>query len=153
MLKTQSTGWHLILMHRLMTFENTWNDGPAARYAHLSLVCLGRPLLSTAARARIEDADNRKLISVASCWEIAIKAGLGKLELGEPSRTFLPRELTGNNFELFPITLDHVSAVEPLALHHRDPFDRLLIAQATVERLSVVSADTIFDQYGVDRVW
>ncbi len=85
--------------------------------------------LSAAARALIEDADNRKLVSIASCWEIAIKVGLGKLDLGESSRSFLPREIARNNFELLPISLDHATMVEGLAPHHRDPFDRLLIAR------------------------
>jgi PIN domain nuclease of toxin-antitoxin system len=109
--------------------------------------------LSRSAKALIEDSGNRKLVSIASCWEIAIKAGLGKLDLGEPSRPFLSREIARNNFELLPISLDHATAVESLALHHRDPFDRLLIAQAMVERLSLVGADVVFDQYGVSRLW
>ena len=109
--------------------------------------------LSPAAKGLIEDGDNRKLVSIASCWEIAIKVGLGKLDIGEPSRSFLPREIARNNFELLPIGLDHATMVEGLATHHRDPFDRLLIAQATAEQLSLVSADAVFDQYGVVRLW
>jgi PIN domain nuclease of toxin-antitoxin system len=109
--------------------------------------------LTASAKALIEDAHNRKLVSVASCWEIAIKAGLGKLDLGEPSRSFLPREIARNNFELLPISLEHATMVESLAAHHRDPFDRLLIAQAMVEGLPLVSVDSVFDQYGVSRLW
>jgi PIN domain nuclease of toxin-antitoxin system len=109
--------------------------------------------LSARAKALIEDSDNRKLVSIASCWEIAIKVGLGKLDLGESSRSFLPREIARNNFELLPISLDHATMVEGLASHHRDPFDRLLIVQAMAEGLSMVSADAIFDQYGVSRLW
>jgi len=109
--------------------------------------------LSPNAKALIEDADNRKLVSIASCWEIAIKVGLGKLDLGEPSRSFLPREIAHNNFELLPIDLNHATMVEKLPTHHRDPFDRLLIAQAVVEGLSLVSADVAFDQYSVSRLW
>ena len=109
--------------------------------------------LSSTARSLIEDADNRKLVSIASCWEVAIKVGLRKLDLGEPSRSFLPREIARNNFELLPVGLDHATMVEELGVHHRDPFDRLLIAQAMVERLSLVSADAVFDQYGVSRLW
>jgi len=109
--------------------------------------------LSDDAKAHIEDGEHRKLISVASCWEIAIKVGLGKLDLGEPSRTFLPREIARNNFELLPIRLEHATKVEELPLHHRDPFDRLLIAQVMVEDLPVISADRVFDQYGVSRLW
>lgn len=109
--------------------------------------------LSSRAKELIEDGDNRKLVSIASCWEIAIKVGLGKLDLGEAARSFLTREIAKNNFELLPISFDHATMVEGLALHHRDPFDRLLIAQATMESLSLVSADSIFDQYGVLRLW
>lgn len=109
--------------------------------------------LSSEAKSLIEDAGNRKLVSIVSCWEIAIKVGLKKLDLGESSRTFLPREIARNNFDLLPIALDHATAVEGLPMHHRDPFDRLLIAQATVEGLSLVSADGAFDQYGISRLW
>jgi PIN domain nuclease of toxin-antitoxin system len=111
------------------------------------------PQLSDDGRAQIEDGDNRKLISVASCREIAIKVGLGKLDLGEPSRTFLPREIARNNFELLPIRLEHATTVEELPVHHRDPFDRLLVAQMMVEDMPVISADRVFDQYGVSRLW
>ena len=111
------------------------------------------PQLSSTAKALIEDGDNRKLVSIASCWEIAIKVGLGKLDLGEPSQSFLSREITRNNFELLPISLAHATMVERLAVHHRDPFDRLLAVQAMAEGLSLVSSDSIFDQYGIVRVW
>jgi PIN domain nuclease of toxin-antitoxin system len=109
--------------------------------------------LSTTAKSVIEDAANRKLVSVASCWEVAIKVGLGKLDLGEPSRTFLPREIARNNFEVLNVTLAHATAVEALPLYHRDPFDRLLVAQAMLESLTIVGADTAFDAYGVQRLW
>jgi PIN domain nuclease of toxin-antitoxin system len=111
------------------------------------------PQLSGRAKALIEDAENRKLVSIASCWEIAIKAGLGKLDLGESSRSFLSREISRNNFDLLPIGLDHATMVEGLDSHHHDPFDRLLIAQATVEKLTLVSVDSVFDRYGVSRLW
>jgi PIN domain nuclease of toxin-antitoxin system len=111
------------------------------------------PQLSPAAKAAIEDPANRKLVSVASCWEIAIKAGLGKLKLGEPAGELLARELPANSFELLPISLDHATAVETLPSHHKDPFDRLLVTQAVAESLSLVSADSQLDAYGVPRVW
>ena len=111
------------------------------------------PRLSDHAKSLVEDLDNQKLVSIASCWEIAIKVGLKKLDLGESSHSFLSRELARNNFELLPIRLEHATAIEALAMHHRDPFDRLLIAQAMVEHLSLVSDDGVFDQYGVSRLW
>ena len=109
--------------------------------------------LSATARAAVENADNRKLVSVASCWEIAIKISLGKLDLGEPCRLFLPREIARNSFELLPIDLDHATMVEGLPSIHRDPFDRLLVAQALEESLTLVNADAVFDKYGVTRLW
>ncbi|MCI0640827.1 MAG: type II toxin-antitoxin system VapC family toxin [Gemmataceae bacterium] len=111
------------------------------------------PQLSALAKALIEDPGNRKLVSIASCWEIAIKAGLGKLNLSEPSGALLSREIPKNNFELLSILLEHVAAVESLPQHHRDPFDRLLVAQAIVEKLPLVSSDHAFDQYAVQRMW
>jgi PIN domain nuclease of toxin-antitoxin system len=109
--------------------------------------------LSKPAKSLIENAENRKLVSIAACWEIAIKVGLGKLDLGESSHSFLSREIARNNFELLPINLEHVTTVEGLPAHHRDPFDRLLIAQAIVERLPLVSSDDAFDQYNIQRIW
>jgi len=110
------------------------------------------PLVPTA-KSLIEDPANRKHVSVATCWEIAIKAGLKKLNLGEPATTFLARELATNRFELLGIELAHATFVETLPPHHKDPFDRLLVAQALIDNLPLVSADTILDQYGVTRLW
>jgi PIN domain nuclease of toxin-antitoxin system len=115
--------------------------------------CQDDPLLSKPAKALIEDACNRKILSVGSCWEIAIKAGLGKLKLGEPSATYIPAALSRTGFEVLPISLAHATAVETLPGHHKDPFDRLLVAQSMIERISVVSADFQFDAYGVNRIW
>jgi PIN domain nuclease of toxin-antitoxin system len=115
--------------------------------------CQDDPLLSATAKALIEDPGNRKLLSVASCWEIAIKAGLEKLKLGEPSATYIPAALSRTGFELLPISVAHATGVESLLPHHRDPFDRLLIAQTTAEGLPIVSADSQLDAYGVKRLW
>jgi PIN domain nuclease of toxin-antitoxin system len=115
--------------------------------------CQDDPLPSTTAKALIEDASNRKLLSVASCWEIAIKAGLGKLKLGEPSATYIPSVFARTGFELLPISLAHATAVESMPLHHRDSFDRLLVAQCMIDSLPVVSRDVVFDLYGVTRLW
>jgi PIN domain nuclease of toxin-antitoxin system len=115
--------------------------------------CQGDSKLSTAAKALIEAPGNRKLLSLASCWEIAIKAGMGKLALGEPSATYIAAALKRTGFELLPITLAHATAVEALPPHHRDPFDRLLVAQAQIEALPIVSVDVALDSYGVRRLW
>jgi PIN domain nuclease of toxin-antitoxin system len=111
------------------------------------------PQLSETAKALIEDPERRKLVSLASCWEIAIKAGLGKLKLGSSCHSFLHREIAANNFELLPISLGHAAHVETLVPHHRDPFDRLLIAQSLLEGIPLVSTDVVFDRYGVSRLW
>lgn len=109
--------------------------------------------LSLTAKQIIADPANQKFISVASCWEIAIKVSTSKLKLGEPAAVFLPREIAANNPDLLAISLAHAAAVESLALHHRDPFDRLLIAQAQIEKMSIVSIDLVFDPYGIARLW
>lgn len=111
------------------------------------------PQLSHVAKSAIEDATNRKLVSVVSCWEIAIKAGLGKLRLGEPAADLLGREISRNCFDQLNISLDHAAAVETLPPHHKDPFDRMLIVQALAEGASLVSADGQLDSYGIVRVW
>jgi PIN domain nuclease of toxin-antitoxin system len=115
--------------------------------------CQGDSALSTRAENLLRDPTQRKLVSIASCWEIAIKAGLKKLVLGEPSHTYLSAALDRTGFEIFPITLEHATAVETLPMIHKDPFDRLLIAQAMVEHLDIVGGDTVFDAYPVTRFW
>jgi len=111
------------------------------------------PQLVPNAKALIEDSFNRKFVSMASCWEIAIKIGLNKLDLGETASTFLPRELLVNKFDLLHIELVHALHVEKLPRHHRDPFDRLLVAQSMIEKIAIVSSDEKFDSYGVVRLW
>lgn len=111
------------------------------------------PHLVPNAKALIEDSLNRKFVSMATCWEIAIKVGLKKLDLGEPVSTFLPRELLVNKFDLLHIELVHALHVEKLPRPHRDPFDRLLISQSIIEKIAIVSSDDKFDSYGVVRLW
>lgn len=111
------------------------------------------PRLSPSAAERIGNPAERVLVSVASLWEIVIKLGTGKLTLDRPPAELWPESLTTNNFEALPVTSEHVLAVSPFPLYHRDPFDRLLIAQAIVEKLHLVSADAAFDRYPVQRVW
>jgi PIN domain nuclease of toxin-antitoxin system len=110
------------------------------------------PRLSTRARTAITEA-GLVLVSVASCWEIAIKVSLGKLRLSQPVDRFLAEHLGANQFTLLPIELDHAASVATLPFHHRDPFDRLLAAQALYEPLPIVSADPIFKKYTIKRIW
>jgi PIN domain nuclease of toxin-antitoxin system len=114
---------------------------------------IGSPNLSGQARALIEDAANEKFLSVASLWEMAIKLSIGKLTLSAPFDVLIPQQLSLNGFELLNIEIAHAAAVATLPHHHRDPFDRLLIAQASVEKMSIVSIDAAFDAYSVMRLW
>ena len=105
--------------------------------------------LGAAARAHIADPATLCLVSAATAWEIAIKTALGRVDLGEPPEVSLPREIAGGDFLELPITIAHALAVGTLPAHHRDPFDRLLVAQARVERLQIVTADRVFAAYDV----
>lgn len=113
----------------------------------------GDPRLSPTAAARIRNPDERALVSVVTAWEIVIKVGTGKLVLDSPVEEMWSRSILANNFEPLEVTARHVFAVSPLPQHHRDPFDRLLIAQAIAEGLPIVSADVVFDAYPVERIW
>jgi PIN domain nuclease of toxin-antitoxin system len=114
---------------------------------------LDDPQLSAKADAMITDPNNDIDVSPASYWEIAIKISIGKYSLQEPYQAFMEREIAGNNFRVLHIEPKHTAALTNMPFHHRDPFDRLIIAQATVENVSVVSGDTAFDAYGVSRMW
>lgn len=110
------------------------------------------PRLSPRAKALLEsDAD--LLLSVDSLWEISIKVSIGKLTIAQPLDIFVPQQLADNDVEMLPISITHLGAVSNLSFHHRDPFDRLLIAQAMIEQVPIVSADTAFDAYSVTRLW
>jgi PIN domain nuclease of toxin-antitoxin system len=110
------------------------------------------PRLSAKAKALLEsEAD--VLLSIASLWEIAIKTSLGKLSLPDAYDQFIPQQVTLNDFELLPIDISHLSMVSTLPFHHRDPFDRLLVEQSMVEKVPIVSADSIFKRYAVAQIW
>jgi PIN domain nuclease of toxin-antitoxin system len=93
------------------------------------------------------------LVSIASAWEMAIKQSLGKLRLSLPVGRMVAERLGPVGVTLLPISVAHIGRLETLPFHHRDPFDRMLAAQALAEGLTVVSADEAFDAYGVARVW
>lgn len=93
------------------------------------------------------------LLSVASVWEIQIKQQLGKLQLRVPLAGLIAAQQQTNGLELLPIELNHVLALDNLPLHHKDPFDRLLISQSRVEDAVLVSGDTVFAQYSVKLLW
>jgi PIN domain nuclease of toxin-antitoxin system len=108
--------------------------------------------LSATARRELEDASNTLFFSAASIWEIAIKISVGKLHLSmSPGQ--LVESLANSDFTELPVASSHAAKVASIPLHHRDPFDRLLIAQAEIEQLSLVSKDTGLDVYGIRRLW
>ena len=113
----------------------------------------GSSKLSRKARVAVADPGNECLFSLASCWEMAIKLSLGKLRLDEPLDTFVPAQLSANRFALLEIGFRHVARVAKLPFRHRDPFDRLLVAQSLEDGLTVVTSDPIFPKYGVKRLW
>jgi PIN domain nuclease of toxin-antitoxin system len=109
--------------------------------------------LSAPARAIVRDRANEVFVSIASIWEIAIKVGVGRLRMPSELRAFLADQIARTRFSLLPIAFEHVVAVHALPQHHRDPFDRLLIAQCQREGLSLVSRDSKFARYDVDLLW
>ncbi|HLO07173.1 MAG TPA: type II toxin-antitoxin system VapC family toxin [Terriglobales bacterium] len=114
---------------------------------HLLLWAAGEPRrLSKAARALIDNPDNELLFSAASLWEVAIKRGLGRKDFKVDAR-LLRRGLLDNGYRELPILSDHVVATESLPLIHRDPFDRILVAQATVEGITLLTIDSLVSQY------
>ena len=114
---------------------------------HLLLWAAGEPQrLSKQARALIENPDNELLFSAASLWEVAIKRGLGREDFKVDPR-LLRRGLLDNGYSELPIIGDHVVATESLPLIHKDPFDRILVAQATVEGVTLLTIDSLVSQY------
>ncbi|MGQ0623626.1 MAG: type II toxin-antitoxin system VapC family toxin [Sporichthyaceae bacterium] len=120
---------------------------------HVWLWMLAAPeRLSPAARTQVEDPAITLLLSAASSWEIAIKWGLGKLDLPEPPERYVPDRLRSSGVTALPVEHSHVLRVAELPRHHRDPFDRVLIGAALVEGVPIMSADRAFDPYPVERL-
>jgi PIN domain nuclease of toxin-antitoxin system len=111
------------------------------------------PQLTASASALIADPDNEILISPASYREVAIKVALGKYPLSVPYETLITEGIDGNGFKILPIEPRHTAVLTTMRHHHKDPFDRLLVAQAMVEAVPLVSADAQLDAYGVSRMW
>ena len=118
----------------------------------------GDSKLSTTARILIEDEDNNKLVSIASIWEMAIKESKGKeskglLNLSVPFEDYIRQKISLEDFNLLDINLYHLNAIVTIPFHHKDPFDRLLIAQSMVEGIPILSKDSAFDAYSINRIW
>ena len=116
---------------------------------------LDDPRLSVTARALIENPRHDAIVSAATFWEIAIKVNIGKLPLNRPYEDFIAECLMPGMFRLLPIEPTHMIrlAASPFPTSHKDPFDRLLIAQAIVEGIPIISVDVAFDAYPVQRIW
>lgn len=109
--------------------------------------------ISQSARNHIASGKNEVYFSAVSSWEISIKSSLDKIVLKTPIDEFIPEQLVSCNFRPLPIEVAHTVAVAELPDHHRDPFDRLLVAQSVVEKMSLVSNDSALSQYDIDLVW
>ena len=109
----------------------------------------GSSKLSSTARQLIESSSSSNLLSLVSLWEIAIKKSVGKLNLAQSFNELVLQHVIGNGFEILPIEIHHIALVSTLPLHHRDPFDRLIIAQAVSENISILSVDSSFDAYPI----
>lgn len=112
----------------------------------------GDSKISSVARILIEDEDNNKLVSIASIWEMAIKESRGHLNLSLPFQDYI-ETLSLEDFNVLNINLDHLNAIVAMPFHHKDPFDRLLIAQSMVEGIPILSKDSAFDAYSINRIW
>lgn len=109
--------------------------------------------LPQATKELLEDAGNTVFLSLASAWELAIKVSIGKISLAMPVIRLVEYHQTNDGIIVLPIKPAHIEVIETLPLHHKDPFDRLLVAQAQVEGWPIVSADPALDKYGVNRIW
>lgn len=109
--------------------------------------------LSAPVQDIISNPENTPYLSVASSWEIIIKSNIGKLPLPEPPTQFIQSCLTANRFESLTINLAHILQVDSLPDHHKDPFDRILIAQAQVENIPILTIDHLIAQYPVQTIW
>ena len=113
----------------------------------------GDERLSDHARSLIADMDNEALLRFASLWEIAIKLSIGKLSLSKSYDELITEQLVANDIQVLPIDMPELSQVARLPFHHRDPFDRLIVAQTMAKGLTLVSQDPVFSSYGVQVMW
>ncbi|WP_287313397.1 type II toxin-antitoxin system VapC family toxin [Moorena sp. SIO1G6] len=109
--------------------------------------------LSEQVKSLLADKQNDLFLSLVSVWEMQIKLQLNKLSFNFPLAEVLERQQQTNDLYFLPIELDHIYALASLPLQHRDPFDRLLIAQAVVEQMPLLSIDSVFDGYPIQRLW
>jgi len=111
------------------------------------------PQLSLLARDMYLNPENNIFVSLAAIWELTLKSSIGKLLLTKPLDEFVEEHVKGNDIQLLNIEFPHIVRLEKLPFYHRDPFDRMIIAQLIENNLTILSADKMFDRYGVKRVW
>jgi PIN domain nuclease of toxin-antitoxin system len=109
--------------------------------------------VSSPAMTVLQDPANQRLLSAGTVWELAIKVGIGKLVLSMPYRQWLETAINDLKLDILPITVAYGERQSVLPPHHKDPFDRLMIAQALVDGIAIASVDAMFDSYGVTRIW
>ncbi|BAI91890.1 type II toxin-antitoxin system VapC family toxin [Arthrospira platensis NCB002] len=114
---------------------------------------MGNSRLSDKVRDLVEDGHNHKLISVATVWEMSIKQSQNKLTLEKTASDYIEEKIRLDDFELLPIQLNHLRILSSLPFYHKDPFDRLLIAQAMQENIPILSKDMAFYAYPIQRIW
>ena len=112
----------------------------------------GEEELSAHARKTIEHKNSNNFVNIASIWEIAIKLSIGKLKL-KTLFIEIPEQISNNGFQILPLRFEDTLKLSTLPFHHRDPFDRLLIAQSIANQLTIISKDKQFSDYGIDMIW
>ncbi|MBD2254476.1 type II toxin-antitoxin system VapC family toxin [Nostoc parmelioides] len=121
---------------------------------HVLIWSTGNPeKLSERVKNLLLDNNNSWIVSVASVWELQIKYQIGKLNLSSSLPNLIETQQRVNNLQILPIELSHIYALDSLPNHHRDPFDRIVIAQAISEKIPLLSTDTVFDAYPVEKIW
>ena len=122
--------------------------------AHALIWSVDQPgALSVTARDALADAANALLVSIGTIWEISIKSGLGRLTLSQPFRPWIERAIRDLGASVVPLSIAAADGQAQLPHHHRDPFDRMLVAQSQIESASIVSRDGAFDTYGIQQIW
>ena len=109
--------------------------------------------LTATARAAIENPDSALLLSIAALWEVTVKVSMGRLQLPARMSEFVREYVYGNWISLLPVEPQHLDLLQSLPFHHKDPFDRLMIAQAEAEQIAVVSGDCAFAKYDLPTIW
>lgn len=143
----------MISMNRCLMNSGSEKNETAFRYERIHLDFHQSARLSATAAAALVDSSNDLYLSAVSVWEMQIKIQIGKLSFIVPLRQLVNDEMQKQGIHLLPIDLEHIYALHHLPFHHKDPFDRLLVAQAQIENLTLVSGDPALSSYSVNVIW